>query len=399
MIRRPPRSPLFPYTTLFRSPTIRPCRPRRRLRTTSRRRFRARRARHRLPRTRPRATHRLRISRTRAERATRRPTHQIGRAHAELQSQSNLVCRLLLEKKKRERQSACRLRRLAKVSKALLPDGSPGRSWELIFHESCETTEFVDATRPEARVMVVEEDEGTFHGALRLLELLVPRAHLGRLVLLDLLEFRNLAIPNHPKVHLVRRHLARCPQILIPGPDHRDIPVAQELVHILLEPRFVPELDCVRVLRDLEVSNEILHQGPVGIELDRGRQLRDQGTALLPQLLRRRVEPAEVLDDLLELLLMRDSLGHLHREKESRRRGLVPAFRHRGPGIPVEGRVDLDTVEDARVKPEVVGLRRVRRIESAEPVVVSPAAAAHTQLVLERHAEARTTDNGSRMNK
>src|SRR5437879_11641276 len=77
--------------------------------------------------------------------------------------------------------------------------------------------------------MVVEEDEGTFHGALRLLELLAPRAHLGRLVLLDLLEFRDLAIPNHPKVHLVRRHLARCPQILILGPDHRDIPVAQEL--------------------------------------------------------------------------------------------------------------------------------------------------------------------------
>src|SRR2546425_763584 len=137
----------------------------------------------------------------------------------------------------------------------------------------------------------------------------------------------------------------------------------------------------------------------MGIELDRWRQLRDQGTALLPQLLRRSVEPTEVLGDLLELLLMRDPLGHFHREEESRRRGLVPAFRHRGPGIAVERRVDLDTVEDARVKSEVVGLRSVRRVESAEPVVVSPAAAAHPQLVLERHAEAPTTDNGSRMNK
>src|SRR2546430_4251358 len=33
--------------------------------------------------------------------ASRATTAQIGRAHAELQSQSNLVCRLLLEKKKR----------------------------------------------------------------------------------------------------------------------------------------------------------------------------------------------------------------------------------------------------------------------------------------------------------
>src|SRR2546430_13331704 len=65
MIRRPPRSTLFPYTTLFRSP--------RRL--------------HRdLPQT--------------ASRGHRRPARRSEEHTSELQSQSNLVCRLLLEKKK-----------------------------------------------------------------------------------------------------------------------------------------------------------------------------------------------------------------------------------------------------------------------------------------------------------
>src|SRR5256886_13108184 len=69
MIRRPPRSTLFPYTTLFRSPrrrgddTLRLCEPR------------------------PPAVR----GGSRSEEHT-----------SELQSQSNLVCRLLLEKKKNE---------------------------------------------------------------------------------------------------------------------------------------------------------------------------------------------------------------------------------------------------------------------------------------------------------
>src|SRR2546430_4276823 len=73
MIRRPPRSTLFPYTTLFRS-----CR--------DPDHARARRL-HRAAR-RQRQRHRTRRS-LRSEEHT-----------SELQSQSNLVCRLLLEKKK-----------------------------------------------------------------------------------------------------------------------------------------------------------------------------------------------------------------------------------------------------------------------------------------------------------
>src|SRR6478609_10914065 len=71
MIRRPPRSTLFPYTTLFRSRPAR-CRPPRRLRPPRRPRHQA-----------------DRPLRPRSEEHT-----------SELQSLAYLVCRLLLEKKK-----------------------------------------------------------------------------------------------------------------------------------------------------------------------------------------------------------------------------------------------------------------------------------------------------------
>src|SRR6266508_5694621 len=64
MIRRPPRSTLFPYTTLFRS---RPC-----------------------PCSRPTSPFAAAVTRSRSEEHT-----------SELQSRGHLVCRLLLEKKKK----------------------------------------------------------------------------------------------------------------------------------------------------------------------------------------------------------------------------------------------------------------------------------------------------------
>src|SRR5256885_5280624 len=74
MIRRPPRSTLFPYTTLFRSRAAGRRPAPRAAADTSRLRRRARRS-----------------PRTRSEEHT-----------SELQSPCNLVCRLLLEKKKKK---------------------------------------------------------------------------------------------------------------------------------------------------------------------------------------------------------------------------------------------------------------------------------------------------------
>src|SRR5438552_14856075 len=69
MIRRPPRSTLFPYTTLFRS---RAC------------------------------ASVSRVSRWRSTSATRARTYSRSEEHtSELQSPDHLVCRLLLEKKKK----------------------------------------------------------------------------------------------------------------------------------------------------------------------------------------------------------------------------------------------------------------------------------------------------------
>src|SRR2546430_7661846 len=94
MIRRPPRSTLFPYTTLFRSAQViaglRYAFP-----SVSRRAFRNRprlRALHDVVFDRPRIAHYVASGRRLAFRSEEHTS--------ELQSQSNLVCRLLLEKKK-----------------------------------------------------------------------------------------------------------------------------------------------------------------------------------------------------------------------------------------------------------------------------------------------------------
>src|SRR2546422_7488074 len=86
MIRRPPRSTLFPYTTLFRSPHPRqPAPPR-------------------LP------CHAAQVREERIERndsraLSRRDVGVRSEEHtSELQSRLHLVCRLLLEKKKKQQQ-------------------------------------------------------------------------------------------------------------------------------------------------------------------------------------------------------------------------------------------------------------------------------------------------------
>src|SRR2546427_8018074 len=96
MIRRPPRSTLFPYTTLFRS---RVCEDTERQVLHDRPPGHDRRPRRASP---PSETPRLPSSDIRA----RSEEHT-----SELQSQSNLVCRLLLEKKKKkiEIQFACQI--------------------------------------------------------------------------------------------------------------------------------------------------------------------------------------------------------------------------------------------------------------------------------------------------
>src|SRR2546430_6535357 len=96
MIRRPPRSTLFPYTTLFRSTRALAC-PRLGSKATGS-----------LPRAKVGATVRranasiliyLRRTYLWAESCGRRRSEEHT---SELQSQSNLVCRLLLEKKKKK---------------------------------------------------------------------------------------------------------------------------------------------------------------------------------------------------------------------------------------------------------------------------------------------------------
>src|SRR5215475_172132 len=99
MIRRPPRSTLFPYTTLFRSPIARyrsctPC-----------------------------SGHLLISSNGRSEEHT-----------SELQSRENLVCRLLLEKKKNALGDYLRAQKLLIRSKSKDASAAPGYARALADH-------------------------------------------------------------------------------------------------------------------------------------------------------------------------------------------------------------------------------------------------------------------------
>src|SRR3712207_8446565 len=98
MIRRPPRSTLFPYTTLFRS--AEPA-PRQRLR----RRGAGRDARRADAPQRRRVHRRAGRGGGGVQRAAHRPRAPAARSEehtSELQSRQYLVCRLLLEKKKKQ---------------------------------------------------------------------------------------------------------------------------------------------------------------------------------------------------------------------------------------------------------------------------------------------------------
>src|SRR2546429_5906576 len=102
MIRRPPRSTLFPYTTLFRSPRVREPIPGRRTSRSGRRPCVG----------------------GRPDREVRSEEHT-----SELQSRLHLVCRLLLEKKnKKITPGSLQIPVVAALSRALSrPDQSPLR--------------------------------------------------------------------------------------------------------------------------------------------------------------------------------------------------------------------------------------------------------------------------------
>src|SRR5438093_6217079 len=84
MIRPPPRSTLFPYTTLFRSPLASLVIPERNISLKS-------------------SSHTShRTARDGARSCSRLGSHRSEEHTSELQSLTNLVCRLLLEKKKKK---------------------------------------------------------------------------------------------------------------------------------------------------------------------------------------------------------------------------------------------------------------------------------------------------------
>src|SRR3989449_4713149 len=98
MIRRPPRSTLFPYTTLFRSPATWRCRS-----TASRAMNRCMIS---LEPSKIRLMRKSRMMRSTGTGFSPRARSERSEEHtSELQSRLHLVCRLLLEKKKKKKKN------------------------------------------------------------------------------------------------------------------------------------------------------------------------------------------------------------------------------------------------------------------------------------------------------
>src|SRR3712207_7177825 len=97
MIRRPPRSTLFPYTTLFRS-FLAPC-----VIAVDDLQYASGRDNH-LPVVRQKAIRRAPLAEQARNTAGRVDDHRSEEHTSELQSRQYLVCRLLLEKKKKRQE-------------------------------------------------------------------------------------------------------------------------------------------------------------------------------------------------------------------------------------------------------------------------------------------------------
>src|SRR5688572_31569699 len=95
MIRRPPRSTLFPYTTLFRFPDVAV--------EEIDGQFEVRLTRQRSTELRLSPTYRQLLRDNKKDRQLAEFVKRSEEHTSELQSQSNLVCRLLLEKKKKKK--------------------------------------------------------------------------------------------------------------------------------------------------------------------------------------------------------------------------------------------------------------------------------------------------------
>src|SRR3954470_18984916 len=154
----------------------------------------------------------------------------------------------------------------------------------------------------------------------------------------------------------------------------RDLVPAQQLVDLLAEPARVAELEAVAPGRQqVEGGGE-----RVVVALEPLRQLpQDRAELRRPdERLDALVEAPDALLDVAQLLHVDEVAARLEGEHEPGGRLLDPPRDRVAGGEAVEGRVDLDRVEDLGIAPQPARLAHALRVEDAAPRAVLPAAAA-----------------------
>lgn len=170
--------------------------------------------------------------------------------------------------------------------------------------------------------------------------------------------------------------------------DQRDIPAPQKRERVLREPRGIARLDRVPPALRRDHLEEPLCA--LFIELHSRRQLHENDCGLGPEAGERAVRAldavaldAVALDAValdVQALDVRDEAVELHGVDEIVRDGPTPFLERLLSGLPVEGIVELDRIEGARVVPEPFRRREILRIEASLPVLVLPARRTHAQL-------------------
>src|SRR3954464_3263016 len=173
----------------------------------------------------------------------------------------------------------------------------------------------------------------------------------------------------------VRRELERLERPLgVVADGQRDLVPAQQLVDLLADPARVAELEAVATGRQ-----QVEGRGErVVVALEPLRQLPEDRPELrrADERLDALVEAPDALLDVAQLLHVDEVAARLEREHEAGRRLLHPPRDGVARGEAVEGRVDLDGVEDLGVAREPARLAHALRIEDAAPRAGMPAAAA-----------------------
>src|SRR5205807_10559883 len=250
---------------------------------------------------------------------------------------------------------------------------------EVHAREAEDPPELIGARRPEAGEVVVEQDVRAGDPVLHRSESAGPFLHLRSAVNLDATQIAQGTIADEPEIDEIRGDFRSRVQVLHFVPDERHLPPSEGLEDVRSHPGAVTEFDRVPVVPGSAIE-EREQAVPAVVVVQKRRELDHEGRDLRSQLADRPEKTIEGLPGRTKRILMGDEAGELRGEQEGPGNGVAPRSNRLRGRNRVERRVDLHEVEHLAVQPEEIGLRRLSRVEGADPEFVRVADAPDAQV-------------------